>query len=164
MVDSTGDGVTDAVWIDENGDGALDSLKAARPVDTTGKPHPRLPGAPAVTLFTVPGHHSAHLSARFSPRLSARHGAGDGFADSVGIDTTGDGQIDVTFLRFRDLAVRLPHDGSVGPGTQVTVLHGALHEALHGALHGALLHGALHGALHGTLHGALHDGGTWDLG
>ena len=39
----------------------------------------------------------------------------------MGIDSTGDGLVDVTFLRFRDLAVRVPLDGSVGPGMQVAV-------------------------------------------
>ena len=39
----------------------------------------------------------------------------------MGIDSTGDGLVDVTYLRFHDLAVRVPLDGSVGPGMQVAV-------------------------------------------
>ena len=34
-VDTTGNGMVDAVWIDENGDGRANVLKAARPIDTT---------------------------------------------------------------------------------------------------------------------------------
>ena len=80
-VDTTGDGIVDAVWVDDSGDGTLDHLKPARPVDTTG----------------------------------------DGLMDAIGIDTTGDGVIDTTVVRYRQVAVTLPDDGSVQPGHTVQI-------------------------------------------
>ena len=86
-VDTTGDGVANAVGFDTTGDGMIDSL------DTTGDGRIDM-ALPSNTKQPPPPMVSAVVMQ--SPLQSGVHvdTTGDGVANAVGYDTTGDGKID----------------------------------------------------------------------